>query len=132
MDIIIKKAKKTTNLYQIRLYDPDFCSICTWENVFFEDEATAEQYGKERYGDDFYDVVMKNGKQAPEGMVLYENANRPGDVFVCPKELQDEQLMLMREEGMAPIKSKTRWFPKDYSFATVTKENGELHWEWDD
>ena len=143
MDIIIREAKETNNLFQIEVYDADLAETSVVDGLYFESESFAEKYGKEQYKDDntygFVRVVMKNGKEAQtKGNVLYGDANHPGDIFICPKELEDMLLQLMSEEGMCPYKCKGHWFPKNYSFCMVklADEFDEgcipLELEWDD
>lgn len=145
MNIIIKEVKETNNLFQIEIYDSDLCCYRIVENEYFESESFATKYGQYHYDYDrtgfteFHRVIMKNGKEAPEGdNVLYGDANRPGEIYVCPKELEKTLLQHMDEEGMCPYKCKGRWFPQDYSFCAVklADEFDEgcipLEFEWDD
>ena len=128
-------------MFQIELYDVDLNEITILKDVYFETEEFAEKYGKEYFKETFVfeRVIMKNGKEAPtKGNVIYGDANHPGDIYVCPKELETMLVDAMREEGQAPYKCRQHWFPKDYSFCTVSLaeeyEEGfiPLNFEWDD
>lgn len=143
MNIIIRETKNTKNLFQIEVYDPDFCQYQIVENVYFETEVFAEKYGREMYsyernGFGFHRVVMKDGIEIPGDTVLYGDANHPGDIYVCPKELEKLLLQHMNEEGLCPYKLKSRWIPKNYSICTVKRaeEYDEgylpLKFEWND
>lgn len=133
MDIVIREAKETNNLFQAEVYDPDFCETAIVEGVYFESEAFAEKYGRERwpdkednYGVTFRRAVMKNGKEAPtDGVVLYGDANYPGEIYICPVELENKLLEHMNENGCCPYKCKGHWFPKNYTFCAVS-----AHEDW--
>ena len=136
MDILIKELKNTDYLFQIEIYDPDLHETTIVENMYFESESFAEKYGRKRWPNDkeeycgptFQRVVMKNGKEAPKikDTVLYGDANYPGEIYVCPVNLEKELVDYMHEEGCCPYKCKSHWVPNDYDFCIITEENGHI------
>lgn len=79
MDIIIKEAKKTNGLFQIKVYDCEFCEYKIVENIYFEDEETAEKYGREHYSYD-HDFHFVEVVKAISGEISFycEDGNHPG------------------------------------------------------
>ena len=130
MDILIKEVQNAKNLYQIEVYDCNLNTTEVVEGYYFEDEKFAEEYGKARWGYentgcfDFKRVVMKDGKEAPDG-ILYEDANYPGVVYVVPVELEKMFRKHMCEGGACLQKTNRHWFPKTYDFCIVSKSKEE-------
>jgi len=141
MEYVIREKKPGENLFVIEYYDWEIDNTC-YSSFKFEDEKTAESYGRQYYDDDvscatsFRRVVLENGKEAPKDMTIFENANRPGDIYIVPQELAKKFDEYLSGEGAALYKTKTRWFPKSYSFCLVTEGDPDeycpFNFEWDD
>lgn len=107
------------------------CAMGNWTAITVDHKD--DEY---RYSTSFRRVVLENGKEAPKDKVIFGNANRPGEIYIVPQELAKEFADYLVGEGAALYKPKTRWFPKYYSFCTVSagdaNEYCPFEFEWDD